>query len=63
MAKRRKFPKTHTFKIIVTMDKGCRVATALREVRDNIHGDFYCTEYEPHDPGQFRVRSIHRLTR
>lgn len=61
MAKR-KFPKTHTFKITVTMDKGCRVATALREVRDCIHGEFYCTALEDKDPEAFKVRTIARLS-
>lgn len=57
MAKR-KFPRTYTFKLTVSFNKGCRAAVALREVRDNIHGEHYCTEYDDNDPGTFRVSSI-----
>lgn len=59
----RKFPRTYTFKLTVTFNKGCRAALALREVRDNIHGEFYCTELERSDPSTFRIRSIRAAKR
>jgi hypothetical protein len=55
---KRRFPRTYTFKLTVSFNKGCRAAIALREVRDNIHGLHYCTEYAYDDPSTFRVRSI-----
>lgn len=54
MAKQR----VHQFVITVTMDKKCLRRTALREVRDSIHGEFYCSEFEDGDPGMFRIKSI-----
>jgi hypothetical protein len=50
--------RIHQFVITVTMDKKCLRRVALREVRDAIHGDFYCTELEDGDPGTFRIKSI-----
>lgn len=55
---KRKFPRTYTFQLTVTFNKGCRAAVALREVRDNIHGEHYCTKFEDSDPGTFRIRSV-----
>lgn len=43
------------------MDKKCTRSTALREVRDCVYGDFFCTELEDSDPGMFRVKSIKTL--
>lgn len=57
MAKR-KFPRTYTFKLTVTFNKGCRAAHALHEVRDEIWGEHYCTPFEGHHPDTFRVTSI-----
>lgn len=57
MAKQRK----HTFQISVTFDKKCTARVGLREVKDNIHGPFYTTQYEDSDPGEFRVRRISPL--
>jgi len=29
-----------------------------REVRDNIHGQHYYTQFEDDEPGEFRIRSV-----
>ena len=55
---KRRGHRIHQFVITVTMDKKCLSRTALREVRDSIHGNFYCTELEDGDPGEFKVKSI-----
>lgn len=56
MAKQR----IHKFIITVVMDRKCLRRTALHEVRDNIHGEFYCSpmELDAGEPESFRVRSI-----
>lgn len=53
--------RIHQFVITVTMDRKCLRRVALREVRDNVHGDFYCTELEDNDPGMFKIKSIKNL--
>jgi hypothetical protein len=53
--------RVHRFVLTVTMDQKCTRKTALREVRDNIHGQHYCTTYQDDDPESFRVKSIGRL--
>ena len=50
--------RVHKFIITVTMNRKCLRRIALREVRDNIHGEHYCNQYEQGDPETFRVRSI-----
>lgn len=50
--------RVHQFVITVTMNKKCLRRVALREVRDCIHGDFYCSELDDGDPGMFKVKSI-----
>lgn len=54
MAKQR----IHKFTVTVTFNKKCLRRIALREVRDTIHGEHYCTELEDGDPATFRIRSI-----
>jgi hypothetical protein len=58
MAKQR----VHKFILTVTMNKKCLRRTALREVRDNVHGEHFCTELEDGDPDTFRIRSITNTT-
>lgn len=56
--------RRHSFVITATFDKPCGRNTALREMRDCIHGDFYCTEYFDGDPGKFaNVKIIRRPSR
>jgi hypothetical protein len=55
--------KIHTFTIKVRFDKKCTSAHAIREVRDNIHGNFYPMQMEDTDPGEFWVRAIRPLPR
>lgn len=50
--------RRHTFTVTVTFDRACTRATALREARDNIHGQHYCAPYEDKDPDEFRIRSV-----
>lgn len=59
MAKQR----THRFVLTITMDKPCSAKLALREARDTIYGQHYCTQFNDHEPGEFRVRSIRRATK
>lgn len=60
MAKKPKGEKIHTLTITVRMDKRCSKRIALREVRDCIHGEFYCGGYAD-EPEMFRVTRIGRL--
>lgn len=55
---KRKFPRTYTFTLTVAFNKGVRAAGALREVRDNIHGEHYCTVLEDGEPDSFRISRI-----
>ena len=57
MAKR-KFPRTHTFKLKVAFNKGCRRALALHEVRAHIGGKFHCTSIIDSTVVNFRISSI-----
>lgn len=50
--------RVHKFTVTVTFNKKVLRRVALREVRDNIHGEHYCTELEADDPSTFRIRSI-----
>jgi hypothetical protein len=43
------------------MDKPCTEALALREVKDCIHGNFYTTPMEDHEPGEFVVKNFKRV--
>lgn len=52
--------KVHTFSITIRTDKACSRKVALREVKDCIHGEFYCTELDDGDPGEFKVVRIKR---
>lgn len=58
MTKRRRFPKTYSFVLTVTFDKGCRAAHALAQVRNVIYGEFYTTSFNDAEPDTLRVRSI-----
>lgn len=55
--------RTHHLIVTITMDRKCSRATALREARDNIHGQHYCTPYEDKDPEEFRIRSVRLAAR
>lgn len=64
MAKR-KLPRSHKVVLSVTFDKPISRANAIKEIRDNIHGEFYTSDIgnddtEPY-PGEFRVRGISNL--
>lgn len=60
MAKKPKGEKVHTFTIKIRFDKRCNKRIALREVRDCIHGEFYCGGWGD-DPETFKVARIGRL--
>jgi hypothetical protein len=57
-AMKRKFPRTYTFKLTVSFNKGCRAARALYEVRNEIYGEHYCTPTADEHPDTFRISSI-----
>lgn len=59
MAKQR----IHTFTVTIRMDKPCTEAVALREVKDCIHGNFYTTPMDDHEPGEFVVKNFKRVKR
>ena len=48
---------THEFIIRVRFDRPCEAASALFEVRDNIHGEFFTANVHP-EPEIFRVKSF-----
>jgi hypothetical protein len=55
----RKRERTHEFIIRVTFDRGTTAATALAEVKDNIHGLFYTNGlHEDGEAETFKVRSF-----
>lgn len=53
--------KLHSFVITVRMDKACPQYVALREARDCIHGDFYCTPFGDGDPENIQGRPHHQV--
>lgn len=55
--------RKHAMVIHVTFDKPCSAAEARREVRNCIHGEFYCDDYWQRDgaPEVFKVRSFRPL--
>lgn len=53
--------KVHTFAIKVRMDRACSRSLAIREVRNSIHGGFYCDQMEDYDPGEFHVVSFNPI--
>lgn len=55
--------KLHSFVITIRTDKPCNKSVALREVRDCIHGDFYCSPRDDDDPDGFKVSSFASLPR
>ena len=62
MAKR----KQHTHEIIIRLrfNKPCTRKVALREARENIHGDFYPYPREDDEPDRMKVKGFrhHRET-
>lgn len=50
--------RTHRVIVTITMNRKCSRAVALREAKDNIHGQHYCTPYYDRDPDEFRIRSV-----
>lgn len=50
--------RSHTVLVTVSFDKACTRAVALRELKDTIHGNEYCTQFEDSEPGEYRVRSV-----
>lgn len=50
--------RTHTVMVTVTFDKPCTRRIALRELKDTIHGNEYCTQFEDSEPGEYRVRTV-----
>lgn len=52
--------RKHTLTITVRFDKACTPQVARREVRDCIHGNFYCGGYFDADaePEEFTVTRI-----
>lgn len=50
--------RTHSFIVTITTDKQCPRKVALREIRDVIYGQHYCTPYEDDEPEEFRIRSV-----
>lgn len=50
--------RQHTFIVTVTFDRACTRRIALREAKDNIHGQHYCTAYYDREPEEFRIRSV-----
>lgn len=59
MAKQR----THTFSVTIRTDKPCTEALALREIKDCIHGNFYTTQMEEHEPGEFVIKNFKRVAK
>ncbi len=58
----RKLPRTHKITVSITFNKPISRANALREFKDNIHGEHYTsfgwqTEDERKYPGQFKIGS------
>lgn len=60
MKKKPKGEKVHTFTIRVRFDQRCSKAVARREVRDCIHGEFYCGGRDE-EPDRFKVLRIGQL--
>lgn len=54
--------KTHSFVVTIRTDRECTRATALRELRDTIHGEHYCSALEDGDPEAFTIKSFRPLT-
>lgn len=50
--------RTHTVLVNVTFNKKCSRQIALRELRDTIHGNNYCTQFDDREPGEYRIRSV-----
>ena len=50
--------RTHTALVKVTFDKPCSRKLALRELKDTIHGNEYCTQFDDSEPGEYRVKSV-----
>jgi len=50
--------KTHKFVVTISTNRACTRKVALREIRDNVHGQHYCTELDDGEPETFRIRSI-----
>jgi len=57
----KKLSRTHEVVLKVTFDRPCSAAHALAQVKDNIHGEFYPTQFEDKDPGLFTVKGAKSL--
>jgi hypothetical protein len=53
--------KIHEFIIRVRFDRPCTTAHALRETKDNVHGNFYPVPWADKDPEEAWIKSIKRL--
>lgn len=50
--------KMHTVLVTVSFDKPCSRKIALRELKDTIHGNEYCTQFDESEPGEYHVRTV-----
>lgn len=55
--------RTHQFILTITTNKACTSKVALREARDTIHGEHYCTVIEDDDPEKIKISSIRHFDR
>jgi hypothetical protein len=59
----RTLKNTHSFIVTLRFNRKCSRKIALREARDNICGQHYCTVYDGREPDEFRIRSVrHKAT-
>lgn len=55
--------RVHEVLVKIRFDAPISRGRAVAEIRDNIHGTFYPTQWEDNDPGEFKISSIRSAKR